>query len=96
MRLRLFYCKKKSYFFTKKARARTFAQIRLKPKNACNIHNLKLACKETASYNFKVGAKMTHNETPGYWRAGQSALIFILTQEMNSSCPNTCKLTSNM
>ena len=33
---------KKSYFFTKSAR--TFAQIRSKPKNACNI-----ACKKSAS-----------------------------------------------
>ena len=40
---------KKSYFFTKSARARTFAQIRSKRKNACNIHNFKLACTKSAS-----------------------------------------------
>ena len=42
---------KKSHFFTKSARARTFAQIRSKPKNACNIHNSEFACKKSASYD---------------------------------------------
>ena len=40
---------KKSYFYKKHACARTFAYIRSKPKNACNIHNFKLACKKSAS-----------------------------------------------
>ena len=38
-------------FSQKKARARTFAQIPSKPKNACNIHNSELACKKSASYD---------------------------------------------
>ena len=40
---------KKLYFFTKSAR--NFAQIRSKPKNACNIHNFKCACKKSASWD---------------------------------------------
>ena len=37
------------FFNKKRACARTFAQIRSKPKNAHNIHNFKLACKKSAS-----------------------------------------------
>ena len=42
---------KKLHFFTKNARARTFAQIPSKPKNARNIHNSEFACKKSASYD---------------------------------------------
>ena len=42
---------KKSQFFTKSARARTFAQIPSNPKNAYNIHNSEFACKKSASYD---------------------------------------------
>ena len=41
--------KKVVFFHKKRACARTFTQIRSKPKNACNIHNFKLACKKSAS-----------------------------------------------
>ena len=47
MKSRLIYCEK-SRIFDKK-RACTFAQIRSKPKSACNIHNFMLACKKSAS-----------------------------------------------
>ena len=95
MRLRLINCKK-SRIFHKKC-ARTFAQIRSKPKNACNIHNIKLACKKNQPpTKCKICGKMTHNETAGYLRASQSALKFIWTPEMNSSCPITYKSTYNM
>ena len=40
----------------------------------------------------KIYAKMTHNVMVGYYRAGQNALIFNLTSEMNSSCPITFAL----
>ena len=36
-------------FSQKKARARTFAQIPSKPKNACNIHNSELVCMQKIS-----------------------------------------------
>ena len=50
MKLRLIYCQKSRIFFHKKrACARTFAQIRSKPKYVCNIHNFKLAWKKSAS-----------------------------------------------
>ena len=38
------------YFFTKSGSV-FFAQIRSNPKNACNIHNFKFACKKSASYD---------------------------------------------
>ena len=44
----------------------------------------------------KTCDRMTHNVTTGYRRAGQNARIFILTSEMNSSCPITYKSTYNM
>ena len=45
MKLRLINCQK-IVFFSRKARARNFAQIRSKLKNkCCNIHNFKLAYK---------------------------------------------------
>ena len=44
----------------------------------------------------KTYDRMTHNVTTGYRRAGQNARIFILTSEMNSSCPITYKSTYNM
>ena len=49
MKLTLMYCQKSRIFHKK--RARTFAQIPLKPKNACNIHNSEFACKKLASYD---------------------------------------------
>ena len=50
MKLKLIYCKK-SRKFSQKGCECTFAQIRSKPKNACNIHNFKFACKKAASYD---------------------------------------------
>ena len=46
MKLRLIY-----RIFSQKARARTFAHIRSKPKNACNLHIFEFACKKQASYD---------------------------------------------
>ena len=50
MKLTLIYCQK-SRIFSQKARARTFAQIPTKPKNACNKHNSEFALKKSASYD---------------------------------------------
>ena len=47
MKLKMIYCQKSRIFFTKSAR--TFAHIRSKPKNACNIHNFMLTCKKSAA-----------------------------------------------
>ena len=46
--LTLIYCQKSRIH---KKRARTFAQIPSKPKNACNILNSEFACKKSASYD---------------------------------------------
>ena len=51
MKLTLIYCHK-SRICSQKARARTFALIPSKPKNACNIHNFECACKKTASWDY--------------------------------------------
>ena len=59
--------------------------------------NLRLIyCKKVVFFFTKKHAKMPHNETAGYWRAGQNAPIFILNPKMNSSCPITYKSTYNM
>ena len=44
-------CFKSAFFHKKIARARNFAQIPSKPKNACSIHNSEFACKKSASYD---------------------------------------------
>ena len=47
-----FWGQNKSRIFSQKmGRARTFAQIPSKPKNARNIHNSEFACKKSASYD---------------------------------------------
>ena len=51
MKLTLIYCHK-SRICSQKARARTFALIPSKPKNACNIHNFECACKKSASCDY--------------------------------------------
>ena len=87
---------KSRIFFTKSARARTFAEIRSKQKMHVMYIILSSHAKNQPPTTCKICAKMTHNETAGYYRAGQSALILILTPEMNSSCPITYKSTHNM
>ena len=44
-------------------------------------------CKKIVFFH-KKRAKMAHNETVGYWRAGQNAPIFILTPKNEFLVPN--------
>ena len=63
MQLTLIYCQKVAFFHKK--RARTFAQIPSKQKNACNIHNSEFACKKSASYE---NSKLYLNTVQIFWR----------------------------